>query len=99
MEPFFSVFFEFWMQSALSQEINHWFSELLGQYQTVIAGVVQEGVTTGEFKASDSRDLALAFMAVFDGLFFYAMLMPEAVDIERSSHAFIETLLTGLLAS
>jgi AcrR family transcriptional regulator len=99
MEPFFTVFFEFWIQSALSQEINQWFSELLGQYQTVIAGILQEGITNGEFKASDARDLALAFMAVYDGLLFYAMLMPQAVDIERSSQVFVETLLAGLLAS
>jgi AcrR family transcriptional regulator len=99
MEPFFTVFFEFWMKSALTQEINEWFSDLLGQYQGVIAGILQEGVASGEFKASDARDLALAFMAVFDGLFFYAMLMPDAVDIERSGHVFIETMLNGLLAS
>jgi len=99
MDPFFTVFFEFWMQSALSQDVNQWFSELLVQYQAVIAGILQEGIASGEFKPNQAPDLALALMAVYDGLFFYAMLMPDAVDIERSGHVFIETLLNGLLAS
>jgi hypothetical protein len=37
-------------------------------------------------------------MAAYDGLWFYKMLMPGEVDLDRASSAFIETLLAGLSA-
>jgi AcrR family transcriptional regulator len=95
-EDFFSVFFEFWMQSTLNEELNQLFSNVLVQYKKVIAGIIAEGMRTGEFKAVDASQLALAVMAAYDGLAFYMMLMPDEVDLDKASQVFIETLLDGL---
>lgn len=97
-EDFFNVFFEFWMQSTLSEELNEWTSNLLVQYREVLAGIIAEGIRTGEFKAVDTNPLALAVMAAYDGLAFYVMIMPDEVDLEQTSQVFIETLLSGLAA-
>lgn len=97
-EDFFNVFFEFWMQSTLSEELNEWTSNLLVQYREVLAGIIAEGIRTGEFKAVDTNPLALAVMAAYDGLAFYVMIMPDEVDLDRTSQVFIETLLSGLAA-
>lgn len=97
-EDFFNVFFEFWMQSILSEELNEWTSNLLVQYREVLAGIIAEGIRTGEFKAVDTNPLALAVMAAYDGLAFYVMIMPDEVDLDRTSQVFIETLLSGLAA-
>jgi AcrR family transcriptional regulator len=98
IEDVFNVFVEFWMQSSLSAELNQLFSNILVQYREVIAGIIAEGIGTGEFKAVDASQLAWAVMAVYDGLAFYMMLMPDEVDVDQASQAFTETLLSGLAA-
>ena len=95
-EEFFNVFIEFWMQSALNEGLNQLFSTVLIQYRDVVAAIIAEGIKSGEFKAADPKQLALTVMAVYDGLAFYTMLMPDEVDIEGSSNAFIENFLSGL---
>ena len=97
-EAFFNVFFEFWMQSVLNEELNRLFSSFLIEYREVLAGIITEGVEAGEFRAVDANQLALTAMAVYDGLAFYAMLMPDEVDLERASEVFVQTLLRGLAA-
>jgi AcrR family transcriptional regulator len=78
---YFSVLFEFWLQSALRDELNQFMSTALSQYRQV-----------------NAEQIALAAMAAFDGLSFYAILIPDEVDLEQTCHTFVETLLSGLLA-
>jgi AcrR family transcriptional regulator len=94
----FSVLFEFWLQSTLRDELNEFFSTALFQYHQIVTGVIAEGIQSGEFKAVNAEQVALAAMAAFDGLSFYAMLIPDKVDLEGTCHTFVETLLSGLLA-
>lgn len=95
-KEFFNVFLEFWMLSALNEDLNQLFSNMLIQYREVLARVISQGIEAGEFKPVDAHQLAFPVMAVYDGLAFYAMLMPGEVDIEQASQTFIETLLAGL---
>jgi AcrR family transcriptional regulator len=95
---FLNVFFEFWMQGTLNEQLNQLFHSMLTEYRGIIAGIIEEGVEAGEFKAVDANQLALSVMAAYDGLWFYKMLMPGEVDLDRASQAFIETLFSGLAA-
>jgi AcrR family transcriptional regulator len=96
---FLNVFFEFWMQGTLNEQLNQLFHSMLSEYRGVIGGVIQEGMQAGEFKAVDADQLAVAVMAAYDGLWFYKMLMPDEVDLDRASRAFIEALFSGLAAN
>jgi AcrR family transcriptional regulator len=93
---FLNVFFEFWMLGTLNEQLNQLFHTMLSQYRGVIAGAIQEGVQAGEFKEVDADQLAVTVMAAYDGLWFYKMLMPDEVDLDRASRVFIETLFSGL---
>ena len=95
---FLNVFFEFYMQSTLNEQLNQLFHSMLSEYRGMIAGIIEEGFKAGEFKEVDADQLAIAIMAGYDGLWFYKMLMPDEVDLEQASQAFIETLLAGLVA-
>ncbi len=95
---FLNVFFEFWMQGTLNEQLNQLFHSMLSQYRGIIAGIIEEGFKAGEFKEVDANQLAVTVMAAYDGLWFYKMLMPGEVDLDRASHTFIETLLAGLVA-
>jgi len=55
----------------------------------VIAGIIEEGVRSGEFKPVDAEQLVWAIMAA------YVMMMPD-LNLDRVSEAFVETLLSGL---
>jgi len=95
---FLNVFFEFWMQGTLNEQLNQLFHSMLAEYRGKIAGIIEEGMKAGEFKKVDADQLAVTVMAAYDGLWFYKMLMPDEVDLDRASRAFIETLFTGLAA-
>ena len=74
------------------------FHDMLSRYRAVIAGIIKDGVAAGEFKEVDADQLAVTVMAAYDGLWFYKMLMPDQVDLDRLSQTFIETLFSGLAA-
>ena len=38
-------------------------------------------------------------MAVYDGMWFYKMLAPDEVDLEKANLAFLDTLFGGLVAN
>jgi AcrR family transcriptional regulator len=96
---FLSVFFEFWMQSALNEQLNQLFQNMLVQYRGKIAGIIEDGIEAGEFQEVDAEQLAWAVMAVYDGLWFYKMLAADEVDLEKANQAFLDTLLGGLVAN
>ena len=99
VSEFLNVFFEFWMLGALNEQLNQLFHDMLSRYQGVIAGIIKDGVKAGEFKEVDADQLAVTVMAAYDGLWFYKMLMPNQVDLDRASQTFVETLFGGLAAN
>jgi AcrR family transcriptional regulator len=96
-EGLFNLFLEFWASSSRRGEAASLWVDLLVQYKDVIAGVIEEGVRNGEFRPVDAENLVWAIMAAYDGLAAYMMLIP-GLDLKRVSEAFVETLLTGLMA-
>jgi AcrR family transcriptional regulator len=93
----FSLFIEFWSQSDRRGEAGQYWVDILVQYSELLAGVIEEGVQSGELGPVDARPLVWAIMAAYDGLAAYAMLKPD-LDLDKVSETFIETLLSGLLA-
>ena len=61
----------------------------------MIAGIIEEGVRSGEFKPVDAEQLVWAIMAAYDGLAAYVMMMLD-LNLDRVSEVFVETLLSGL---
>ena len=70
---------------------------MLTQSKEVIAGIIEEGISNGEFRSVDTDQLAWAMMAAYDGLAIYITLIP-AIDVERVSQVLVERLLSGLVA-
>jgi TetR/AcrR family transcriptional repressor of uid operon len=96
-EGLFGLFLEFWAQSPHRLESSQLWAHMLVEYREIVAGVIEQGIRSGEFKQVDARQLVWALMATYDGLAAYAMLMPD-LDLGQISQAFIETVLTGLCA-
>lgn len=96
IEGLFSLFLEFWASSPNREEAAQVWLNLLIQYKDVIAGIVEEGVRSGEFKSVDADKLGWAMMAAYDGLAAYATFTSD-VDVEQVGQVFVETLLSGLM--
>ena len=92
---YFGLLLEFWSQSKRNDEEMQFWAELLPPYQQMIVAIFEEGVQTGEFRATDANALAWMMMAAYDGLAVYKMMIPD-LDIDKINKAFIETLLKGL---
>ena len=96
-EGLFSLFIEFWSQSKRREEVSLFWTNLLIQYQKLMAAIIEEGIRKGEFRPVDAEQLVWAILAAYDGLAVYDMLIPE-IDLERISDVFVESLLSGLMA-
>ncbi|RLC63404.1 MAG: hypothetical protein DRI48_08495 [Chloroflexi bacterium] len=96
-EGLFNLFLEFWASSSHRQEAASLWVDLLVQYKGIIAGIIEEGIGSGEFRPVDAENLVWAIMAAYDGLAAYVMLIPD-LDLKRVSEVFVETLLSGLMA-
>jgi len=95
-EGLFSLIVEFWARSERREEASRFWADVLVQYKEYMAGVIEEGIQKGEFKAVDAGHLVWALMAAYDGLAAYLMLMPD-LDLEAISESFVETLVSGLV--
>jgi AcrR family transcriptional regulator len=96
-EGLFTLFLSYWSSSSQREEAGRWWIDLLVEYKDLIVGIVEEGVSNGEFRPVDAESLVWALMAAYDGLAAYLVLMPE-MDLQRVNQAFIATLLSGLSA-
>jgi len=93
----FNLFVEFWAQDSHREKFGQLRTDMLTQFKEVVVGIIEEGISNGEFRPVDTEQLAWAMMATYDGLAIYITLIP-AIDLERVSQVFVETLLSGLEA-
>jgi hypothetical protein len=91
------AFLSYWASGQGQQKSAQLWIEVLREYADYMVTVIDEGISTGEFKEVDARGLVWAMAAAYDGLAAYAMFIPE-IDVERVSAAFVDTLLQGLQA-
>lgn len=94
-EGMFMLFLGYWASSDRQEESAQVWMDMLRQYKDVVAGIIEEGIGTGEFRPVDAEALVWALLAAYDGLAAYGMFMPD-LDLGRVSHTFVETLLEGL---
>lgn len=95
-EGLFMLFIGYWSSSERRDESAQIWVDLLVEYKDVVVAIVEEGIENGEFKPVDAEALVWALLAAYDGLAAYAVIVPE-LDFQRTSRAFIKTLMAGLL--
>lgn len=91
------AFLSYWASGQGQRRSAQLWIEVLREYADYLVAVIEEGISTGEFRDVDARGLVWAMAAAYDGLAAYAMFIPE-IDVERVSKAFVTTLLEGLQA-
>jgi len=89
------LFLEYWASTPHRREAASFWVDLLVEFKEVVAGIVEEGIHSREFKPVDAESLVRMIMAAYDGLATYSALMPD-LDLQRSSVAFVDVVISGL---
>ncbi|MFQ5614306.1 MAG: TetR family transcriptional regulator [Anaerolineae bacterium] len=98
MEQLVSVFIDFYAETRHDEEVGPAVRKVLLSFVDFIAPIVEEGIAAGEFKPVHPRQLTIALMAAFDGIYLYRMVLPGEFDLAETSRLVIELLLNGLRA-
>ncbi len=98
-DPLLSVFIDFYAQTRNDEDIRRQTFGVMETYINLIAQNIRQGIDAGELRPLDARQVAVAMMAAFDGLFLYQMLLGDAFDWRRVGVQFGDVVLNGLRAT
>ncbi len=95
MGSYFSLFIEFFIASKSREEASHIWYDMLNRYKLFLVDIIEEGISSGEFRVVDAESVAWALLATYDGLAAYTALMPK-INLPQISEVFIDALVIGL---
>lgn len=96
LEPLANVLIDFYAETRHDAEVEAAMQQVLLPYIEFVANIIEAGVAAGEFKPVNARQIAVALMAAFDGLYFYRLMLRDEFDWTEVSHLLAGVLLHGL---
>ena len=66
--PFFGVLMEAWALTLHDEDVENLTRELYEPYLDIMTRIVEEGITSGEFRVVSSQATAMVVMTLFDGI-------------------------------
>jgi hypothetical protein len=75
---------ELWLRAVREPKLQPVAAVLYARYRAWIAGLIQAGIDSGEFKAVDPGETADHAMALLDGFGLRALLRDPAMDLTRA---------------
>ena len=96
--PFFNVFLDFWARTSEDEQLRQMFDGMITDYQTLIGGLIEEGIASGEFRPVNVPHLSLAIFGVVDALMLYQALLGEKINARGSATTALDVILAGLKA-
>jgi AcrR family transcriptional regulator len=68
MRTFFGIMMEAWALTRHDEQVENLIREIYAPYAALMTGVVQEGVSGGEFTVDHPEAMSLVLLALFDGI-------------------------------
>jgi AcrR family transcriptional regulator len=96
---FLPVQMEFWSHLVRNEKIRQRFRELFANLRSILRGIIQTGIDSGEFRQVDAEAVASIAMATYDGLILQTLADPGVVDWQNISKIFVELTLSYLQIS
>lgn len=87
---------EFWSHIPRHAAIRKGFRRMFSHLATQVAQVIDQGISSGEFRAVDAGVLARLFIATYDGLVLQWLADRKAIDWESSVETLAGVMLQGL---
>lgn len=94
--PFFKITIDFWAQTSEDKQLRAIFDGMLVDFQRGLGALIDEGIASGEFRAVDVPNLALALFAALDALALYKTLLGDKVDVQASAQVLLGVVIAGL---
>lgn len=87
---------EFWANASRKKNLEEILNEMLNEYRTRVADLINKGVEQGTFRQVDSWAASSALLAAYDGLWFHWLLAPDSFKLEKAGKELITNFIRGL---
>ena len=93
----YRFFLEYMIRISRKDAMETFIGEMLTEYRCFLAGLLRQGMETGEFRKDiDPFETAASIAAWVDGAVFHWYTLPNTVSLEVMGKRFIDTILVGL---
>jgi AcrR family transcriptional regulator len=92
------IAYEFYAVAARQESVRESLRGYFKDYRRGLATLIQDGIARGELQAVDAEEVAIAIVAIYEGLLLLWTLDPEAFDWGAMAERSLRLLLQGLEA-
>jgi AcrR family transcriptional regulator len=90
------ISFQFYAVAARQKAVRQFLKRYFKDYRQVLAALIQRGIDRGEFRSLQAEDVAIAIIALYEGLALLWMVDPDATTWEQIGERSLLLLLDGL---
>lgn len=93
------VMLEFYAIAARQRSVRQFMGEMLQEYSALVKPVIEEGISSGEFRDVNAAEVTLTLIALLEGLVLLWVMDPRAMPWREQAGASLRLLLAGITAS
>jgi AcrR family transcriptional regulator len=92
------IFVEFYAVAFRQPSVRNYLSQMYDEFLAPLSALIQQGVESGEFRAVEPDEVALAWTALLEGLTLLWIVNPRSLAWREHAEAAVQLLLDGLRA-
>ena len=96
LSPMLSIRYELYAAAVRSASVRQAYEEYFKAHREIVADLIHQGIKGGEFRDTDAQEVAIAVMAVYQGLILLSAMDPHVVKWEQASKLAVSLSITGL---
>ena len=96
MSPMLSITYELYAVALRSESVKKAYEDYFRVHREILVDLIHQGIKGGDFRDSDAQMVAIAVMAVYQGLILLSAMDPHAVKWEQASKLAVSLSITGL---
>jgi AcrR family transcriptional regulator len=90
------IFFEFWAMSFRRKVVRGIFQTYMENYISLTQPLIEQGIASGDFRAGDAYDIAMAYGSLIEGSMVLWSYDPDHIDLRELLSKNAEIFLDGL---
>lgn len=95
---FSAISYEFYAVSVRDPSVRRFMGEFFSGYRAALVQVIQAGVASGEFRAVDPDEIAVAIIALLEGLNLLNTIDSKALRLQQAAESAMRLLLSAIQA-
>lgn len=96
-QDYAALLMDAWAQSQVDEDVKHTLASIYSKLRSLFGQLIEQGVSSGEFKPVNPTALADVFIALFDGLMVQMKLDQDAVNWQATAETIQSSWFGGLL--